>query len=140
MDGGLGETTDLWPPVKTGFGFVHRAAGILRNQEGLVGAAVREHYQDLLEQIHKAIEQDKKNRQESVPVGNIQERVSRLTPREHEVMDLLVTGQSMKQIAKKLQISLPTCSKHRANVLEKLDVDNDVQLLRRVHAWKTPPP
>ncbi len=51
MDGGLGETTDLWPPVKTGFGFVHRAAGILRNQEGLVGAAVREHYQDLLEQI-----------------------------------------------------------------------------------------
>jgi DNA-binding NarL/FixJ family response regulator len=44
----------------------------------------------------------------------------------------------MKQIAQKLQISLPTCSKHRTSVLEKLEVDNDVQLVRRVHAWKAP--
>ena len=43
-----------------------------------------------------------------------------------------------KQIAKKLQISLPTCSKHRTGVLDKLDVDNDVQLVRRVHAWNPP--
>jgi two-component system, LuxR family, response regulator FixJ len=95
--------------------------------------------QDLLEQIHKAIAQDRKNRQESMPAADIEDRVSRLTPRESEVMELLVTGHSMKQIAPELQISLPTCSKHRASVLEKLDVENDVQLVRRVHAWKTPP-
>jgi FixJ family two-component response regulator len=95
--------------------------------------------QDLLEQVQKAIEQDRKNRQEPMPAVDIDDRVSLLTPREREVMDLLVAGQSMKQIAKKLQISLPTCSKHRSNVLEKLDVANDVQLVRRVHAWKTPP-
>ncbi len=93
--------------------------------------------QDLLEQIEKAIEQDRKNRQESMPADDIQDRVARLTPREREVMDLLVAGQSMKQIAEELQISLPTCSKHRASVLEKMDVGNDVQLVRRVHAWKT---
>jgi two-component system response regulator FixJ len=96
--------------------------------------------QDLLEYVQEAIEQDRKNRLESMPADDISARVSRLTPREHEVMDLLVSGLSMKQIGNKLQISLPTCSKHRAGVLEKLDVDNDVQLVRRVHAWKTPPP
>ena len=73
--------------------------------------------QDLLEQVQKAIEQDRKNRQEPMPAADIDDRVSRLTPREREVMDLLVAGQSMKQIAKKLQISLPTCSKHRTSVL-----------------------
>ncbi len=94
--------------------------------------------QNLLEQIQKAIEQDRINRQESMPADDIKDRVARLTPREREVLDLLVAGQSMKQIAKKLQISLPTCSKHRSSVLEKLDVANDVQLVRRIHAWKTP--
>ncbi len=95
--------------------------------------------QDLLEQVQKAVEQDQKNRQEPMPADAIDDRVSRLTPREREVMDMLVAGHSMKQIATKLQISLPTCSKHRSSVLEKLDVENDVQLVRRVHAWKTPP-
>jgi two-component system response regulator FixJ len=95
--------------------------------------------QELLEQIQKAIKQDRQNRQESMPADDIDDRLSRLTPREREVMDLLIAGQSMKQIATKLQISLPTCSKHRGSVLEKLDVDNDVQLVRRVHTWKTPP-
>ena len=95
--------------------------------------------QNLLEQVHKALEHDKKNRQESMPADEIDGRLASLTPREHEIMDLLVEGQSMKQIAGKLQISLPTCSKHRAHVLEKLDVDNDVQLVRRVHARSAPP-
>ena len=93
--------------------------------------------QDLLEQIHKAIEQDKNDRQESMPPEAIQERVAQLTPREQEVMELLLVGQSMKQIARKLDISLPTCSRHRASVLDKLEVDNDVQLVRRIHSLKT---
>jgi len=91
-----------------------------------------------LEQIQKAIERDRKNRQESMPIDDIDNRVSRLTPREREVMNLLVSGRSMKQIANTLQVSLPTCSKHRGSVLDKLDVENDVQLARRVHTWKTP--
>ncbi len=94
--------------------------------------------QDLLEQIRKAIELDKKNRQTSVSVGDIDDRMTRLTPREREIMDLLVGGHSMKQIAGKLKIGLPTCSKHRASLLEKLEVDNDVQLVQRVHSRNTP--
>jgi len=94
--------------------------------------------QDLLEQIRKAIELDKKNRQSSVSVGYIDDRMAFLTPREREIMDLLVGGHSMKQIASKLKIGLPTCSKHRTSLLEKLEVDNDVQLVQRVHSRKTP--
>jgi FixJ family two-component response regulator len=82
--------------------------------------------QDLLGQIQKAIERDRKNRRELMPVDDIDNRVSLLTPREREVMELLVAGQSMKQIANTLHVSLPTCSKHRSSVLEKLDVENDV--------------
>ena len=95
--------------------------------------------QQLLEQVQKAIEQDRKNRQESMPAADIDDRVSRLTPRERKVMDLLVAGQSMKQIATKLQISLPTCSKHCTSVLEKLEIENDVELVQHIHAWQTPP-
>ena len=94
--------------------------------------------QNLLEQVQKAIETDKRNRQESMPLDDIENRVTRLTPREHEIMELLVCGRSMKQIANELQISLPTCSKHRSSVLTKLGVENDVQLVRRIHAWKAP--
>ena len=94
--------------------------------------------QKLLEQVQKAIEQDRRNRKESMPVDDIDHRVARLTPREREIMDLLVVGQSMKQIAGELQVSLPTCSKHRASVLEKMEVENDVQLVRRILAWKEP--
>ncbi len=96
--------------------------------------------QDLLEQVQRAIEQDRKNRQASDPHDDIENRLLQLTPREREVMDLLVAGHSMKQIAAILQISLPTCSKHRSNVLDKLNVENDVQLVRRVHVRKTSPP
>jgi two-component system response regulator FixJ len=94
--------------------------------------------QDLLEQIQKAIEQDSSNQQETGLPNDIDARVTRLTPREREIMDLLVIGHSMKQISHKLHISLPTCSKHRSSVLEKLEVDNDVQLARRIHAWNKP--
>lgn len=91
--------------------------------------------QDLLEQVHKAIELDAKNRRESATPAKIAERLARLTPREHDVMGLLLVGKSLKDISRTLKISLPTCSKHRANVLAKLDVNNDVQLVRCLHDW-----
>ena len=93
---------------------------------------------DKISEVQKAIEQDQKNRREILPADAIDHRMSELTPREREIMELLVSGLSMKKIASRLKISLPTCSKHRTKVLEKLSVDNDVQLVLRVHAWKAP--
>ena len=56
--------------------------------------------------------------------------IEALSPREKEVMDLIVAGKPMKLIATQLGISIQTCSKHRARILDKLQVSNDVELVR----------
>jgi PAS domain S-box-containing protein len=66
------------------------------------------------------------------PVLNAQRKRAALTPREAEVMDLIVSGLSQKQIAAALGISMQTAAKHRARVLRKLNVENDVELVRLV--------
>ncbi len=52
-----------------------------------------------------------------------------LTPRELEVMEMLVAGQSQKEIAQALDISVQTAAKHRARLLDKLHLKNDVELV-----------
>lgn len=53
-----------------------------------------------------------------------------LTPREREVFHLIVEGQSTKEVARALEISVKTAENHRSRVLEKLDVRNTVELVR----------
>jgi DNA-binding NarL/FixJ family response regulator len=55
---------------------------------------------------------------------------SRLTPREREVMHLIVSGKTQKQIAAQLDVTIQTAAKHRAKVLQKVNVTNDVELTR----------
>lgn len=62
----------------------------------------------------------------------------KLTPREAEVMDLIVGGMSQKQIATTLGISVQTTAKHRSRVLEKLNLTSDVQLVHLALQMKTP--
>jgi DNA-binding CsgD family transcriptional regulator len=61
----------------------------------------------------------------------VQARLERdkLTPREAEVMDLIISGRTQKQIAADLAISIQTAAKHRAKVLDKLHLHNDVELV-----------
>ena len=70
--------------------------------------------------------------------SDVTARISELTPREAEVMDLIVEGKTQKQIAALLEISIQTASKHRAKILEKLRVANDVELLRFTLALDRP--
>jgi DNA-binding NarL/FixJ family response regulator len=56
--------------------------------------------------------------------------ISRLTPREREVMHLIVSGKTQKQIAAQLDVTIQTAAKHRAKVLQKVNVSNDVELTR----------
>lgn len=60
------------------------------------------------------------------------DRFAALSPRESQVMEMLVAGNALKQIAAKLEISFQTAAKHRVKVLEKLGVKNDVELVRFV--------
>ncbi len=89
-------------------------------------------HQQLLDQVQRAIEADQNSRDRFAASPALDRQLQLLTLREREVMDLLISGKSMKTIAAKLHISVQTCSKHRARVLEKLGVDNDVELVRLV--------
>lgn len=57
-------------------------------------------------------------------------RVTKLTEREKEIMELLRAGKSMKEIAVDSGTSIQTISKHRQRLLDKLEVRNDVELAR----------
>lgn len=62
------------------------------------------------------------------------QRIGKLTPREHEVLDLLVTGKSNKEIAEALGISPRTIDVHRARVMQKLEARNLPNLVHLVLA------
>jgi PAS domain S-box-containing protein len=64
------------------------------------------------------------------PAIHVRMQRDKLTPREAEVMDLIVQGMSQKQIATTLNVSVQTTAKHRARVLEKLNLHSDVELVR----------
>jgi DNA-binding CsgD family transcriptional regulator len=83
---------------------------------------------DLLARVAKMI----------APVLRARLRRGKLTPRENEVMDLIVAGKTQKEIAAALAISVQTAAKHRARVLDKLDVKNDVELLRLALQMRPP--
>lgn len=63
-----------------------------------------------------------------------------LSPREFEVMELLVRGLHNRAIADELGISHRTVEVHKARVLDKLNVRNVVELVRLVEAQKDKPP
>lgn len=86
--------------------------------------------QALLDRINEAIQFDKKARESRSPDQLFPDLVSRLTIREREVMDRLIRGLSLKQISIEFGISFQTVSKHRARVLQKIGVANDVELVR----------
>jgi PAS domain S-box-containing protein len=70
----------------------------------------------------------------------LQARLERdkLTPREAEVMDLIVAGMSQKQIATALNISVQTTAKHRARILDKLGLSSDVELVHLALQMRAP--
>jgi DNA-binding NarL/FixJ family response regulator len=75
----------------------------------------------------------------SATIGNIlAESITRdqgetgdITPREKEVLELVAKGQSTKQIADVLGISIRTVETHRVNMLKKLRVNNTAELIRK---------
>jgi len=76
--------------------------------------------QELLEQIAKAIEVDQDRRSRAESVAGIRARLDKLTPREREVMELVVAGYANKQVAAKLGLSEKTIEVHRSRVMSKM--------------------
>ena len=84
----------------------------------------------ILARIQEAIDQDARNQRQSTRKAELADRIEKLSARQREVLDLLVAGKHSKQIAGELGIGEKTVAKHRAGVLEKMQVDNVVELVR----------
>ncbi len=84
----------------------------------------------LLTRIQEAIDLDANARHQRSRRTEIAARLEKLSARQREVLDLLVAGKHAKQIAAELGIGEKTVAKHRAMVLEKLQADNVVELVR----------
>lgn len=58
------------------------------------------------------------------------EPASRLTPREREVLQLIAEGLTVKEVARRLSLSLNTALVHRKNIMRKLDLHKQADLVR----------
>jgi FixJ family two-component response regulator len=86
--------------------------------------------QDLLDAIHQAIERHETVRQHQANSAEMLHRYELLTPREREVMELVVSGLLNKQVAAKLSVSEVTVKVHRAQVMQKMQAGSLAELVR----------
>lgn len=85
---------------------------------------------DLLDAIRGAIERDRAARTQRLETGALRQRYEQLTPREREVMALVVAGLLNKQIAGELATAERTIKFHRAHIMEKMEADSLAELVR----------
>jgi len=95
--------------------------------------------QDLLDAVQKAIASDSAAREEHAEMSGIRARFDSLTPREQEVLELVVAGLLNKQIADRLGTSELTVKTHRAHVMEKTQADSLAHLVRMSERLKATP-
>ncbi len=86
--------------------------------------------QVLLERVREAIEKDLEDRETRQEVDVIRRRLERLTPREREVLSMVVDGKLSKQIAAELGLSEKTIEVHRGHIMSKMHADNVADLVR----------
>jgi FixJ family two-component response regulator len=86
--------------------------------------------QDLLDAIHVALEQDRARRQEEAKIATLRKRLQSLTPREREVLPLVVSGLLNKQIAGEIGTSETTVKVHRSQLMRKMGADSLAELVR----------
>jgi len=92
--------------------------------------------QDLLDNIQEALETDGKNREKYAASACVEIYIESLTPREKEVMDLMVVGHTNREIAEHCGISIKTVEVHRARVMEKMHANSLPKLVQMVLSLK----
>jgi len=93
---------------------------------------------DLMRAINAAIAQDREVRRKRAELAELRERFFSLTPREREVMPLVVSGLLNKQAAAKLGISEITLQIHRGNIMRKMEAGSLAELVRMATTLEIP--
>ena len=126
----LAERGARWPIIfLTGYGDVPTTVAALKG--GAVDFLEKPAPEGaLLERVRAALDLDQMQREAEAIRGKARERVEQLTPREQEVMALVATGISNKDIARRLKISHRTVETHRARVMRKMGAASLLDLVK----------
>lgn len=86
--------------------------------------------QELLDAVGQAIDRDRERQRLQSEIAELSHRYEKLTPREREVMQLVVAGMLNKQIAFELEVSEVTVKIHRSQAMHKMQSESVAELVR----------
>jgi FixJ family two-component response regulator len=95
--------------------------------------------QDLLDAIQQALQCDRAAREQLMEIDELRQRYQALTPREREVMALVISGMLNKHIGAKIGASEATVKIHRGHVMEKMQAGSLIELVRMADRLNLPP-
>lgn len=94
--------------------------------------------QDMLDAVGAAIERDREKRSADGELGRLRENYESLSPREREVMSLVVAGRMNKQVAGDLHLAEITVKIHRGAAMKKMGARSLAELVRMAEALQLP--
>ena len=94
--------------------------------------------QDLLDAIQVGLERDRARRQREAEIATLRERFNWLTPREREVLPLVVSGLPNKQVAAEIGTSETTVKVHRSQLMRKMGANSLPELVRMAEKMGVP--
>lgn len=93
---------------------------------------------ELLEHIRATLARERQQADRRRAEAEVAARFNRLTPREKNVLDLLLAGKALKEIAALNDVTVQTVWKQREAIFRKLRVESEVELVRLAGQWTGP--